>query len=311
MRALHSSFQSTSELKYLLSKIGFNVDIIQVTAGFMRGQIRASYHPNAFAIEIQSSQGLLVTGNANPNLINIALERGPHLYLNRVQGHALPENAISGFNSQKKEIYYSVSPGSRLCAGFLKKKIVIDLADQLYGEIALDRLASNNIRRIEPWRFALLSNSILNRLNTIDGRDQIASITTDLATSFIDALCGHQRVEFDTEKPLPNRELVRDFVKHSLEKGAKEPITIDQLTDSLFTSKSVLSSAIKQSTGLTPLTFLRNVRLEQVRTELIKGDPATSVIEVAHKYGFPSRGHFSRYYREQFGELPRETLAKP
>jgi len=276
----------------------------------MRGKIRASHHPEALAIEIQSNQGLLVTGNANPNVINIALERGPHLYLNRVQGHALPENAISGFNSQKKEIYYSVSPGSRLCAGFLKKKAVIDIADHLYGEFALGRLASNNISRIERWRFTLLSNSILNRLNTIDGRNPIPSITTDLATSFVDALCCHQGVEFDAEKPMPNRDLVRDFVKHSLEKGTKEPITIDQLTDTLFTSKSVLSSAIKKSTGLTPLTFLRNVRLEQVRTELIKGDPKTSVIEVAHRYGFPSRGHFSRYYREQFGELPRDTLSK-
>ena len=176
--------------------------------------------------------------------------------------------------------------------------------------ICTRRLASNNISRIERWRFTLLSNSILNRLNTIDGRNPIPSITTDLATSFVDALCCHQGVEFDAEKPMPNRDLVRDFVKYSLEQGAKEPITINQLTDTLFTSKSVLSSAIKKSTGLTPLTFLRNVRLEQVRNELINGDPKTSVIEVAHRYGFPSRGHFSRYYREQFGELPRETLAK-
>ena len=311
MRALHSSFQSTSELKDLLSKIGFNIDIIQVTAGFMRGQIRASYNPNAFAIEIQSSQGLMVTGEANPKMINIALERGQNLYLNRVQGCALPENAMSGFNSQKKEIYYSVSPGSRLCAAFFPKKLVIDTAHHLYGDFALDRLASNNICRIGPKRFNLLSNAILNRLNTTDITDQIPSITTDFVTSFVDALCCHQSLRLDVEKPLPNNDLVRNFVKYSLKKGAKKPITIHQLTDSLFTSKSVLSSAIKQSTGLTPLTFLRNVRLEQVRTELIKGDPATSVIEVAHKYGFPSRGHFSRYYREQFGELPRETLAKP
>ena len=169
----HSSFQSAGELKNLLSVLGFNVDIVQITPGNMRGKIRALHHSETLAIEIQSSQGLLVTGNANPDLINIALERGPHLYLNRVQGHVLPENSMSGFNSQKNEIYYSVSPGSRLCAGFLKKKAVMDIADHLYGELALDRLAYNNIRRIEPWRFALLSNSIINRINTIDNCNQI------------------------------------------------------------------------------------------------------------------------------------------
>ena len=205
MVSLHSTFQSAGELRNLLSTLGFSIDIVQVTPGQMRGEIRASHHPEALAIEIQSNQGLLVTGDANPIVINIALERGPHLYLNRVQGHALPENALSGFNSQKKEIYYSVSPGSRLCAGFLKKKNVIDIADHLYGEFALGRLASNNISRIERWRFTLLSNSILNRLNTIDGHNEIPSITTDLATSFVDFSAAIKGLSLVLRNPCPTK----------------------------------------------------------------------------------------------------------
>jgi len=75
-------------------------------------------------------------------------------------------------------------------------------------------------------------------------------------------------------------------------------------------SKTVLSVAIRQAKDLSPLVFLRNVRLEQVRKALLSGDQTTSVNEVAHRFGFPSRGHFSRYYRDLFAELPRETLMK-
>ena len=55
VRTLHSTFQSAGEVKNLLSTLGFNVDIVQVTPGIMRGEIRASHHPEALAIEIQSN----------------------------------------------------------------------------------------------------------------------------------------------------------------------------------------------------------------------------------------------------------------
>ena len=52
MRSLLSSFQSAGELKSLLSTLGFSVDIVQVTPGIMRGEIRASHHPEALAMEM-------------------------------------------------------------------------------------------------------------------------------------------------------------------------------------------------------------------------------------------------------------------
>ncbi|RPF82950.1 MAG: helix-turn-helix domain-containing protein [Synechococcus sp. TMED20] len=40
------------------------------------------------------------------------------------------------------------------------------------------------------------------------------------------------------------------------------------------------------------------------------GVEPSGVGDIALRYGFPSRGHFSRYYRDLFGELPRDTLMK-
>ena len=50
---------------------------------------------------------------------------------------------------------------------------------------------------------------------------------------------------------------------------------------------------------------LRALRLDAARTRLKLDD--ASVTEVALSVGFAHLGRFSEYYRERFGELPRET----
>ena len=104
--------------------------------------------------------------------------------------------------------------------------------------------------------------------------------------------------------------LVRDVVALTHERCSDTALTMSDLTQRLFTSKTVLSVAIRQATGLSPLPLMRNVRLERVRKALLSGVHSASVGDVALRYGFPSRGHFSRYYSDLFGELPRETLMK-
>jgi len=127
--------------------------------------------------------------------------------------------------------------------------------------------------------------------------------------SILDALISSDYICNEKHKSLPNHDLVYEFVKYAFAEGQYKPLTIDDLTTNLFSSKTVLSTAIRKSTGLSPMVFLRNLRLEQVRSILLKGNSSTSVIDVATKYGFSSRGHFSRYYKDLFGELPSQTLS--
>jgi AraC family ethanolamine operon transcriptional activator len=56
-----------------------------------------------------------------------------------------------------------------------------------------------------------------------------------------------------------------------------------------------------------PLSWLNTMRLNAVRRHL-KG--AKSVTDAATELGFWHFGHFSRDYKDFFGELPSEALAK-
>ncbi|MBC3191154.1 AraC family transcriptional regulator [Pseudonocardia sp. C8] len=65
-----------------------------------------------------------------------------------------------------------------------------------------------------------------------------------------------------------------------------------------------LQETFRQRLGTTPLTHLRNVRLDRVRAELRSG--GRPVAEVAHDWGFGHLGRFAAAYRRRFGRLPSE-----
>jgi transcriptional regulator GlxA family with amidase domain len=70
-----------------------------------------------------------------------------------------------------------------------------------------------------------------------------------------------------------------------------------------------LQKAFQRSGHPPPMTYLRRVRLESVRTELTNSDMgATTVTAVAGRWGFLHLGRFADQYRRQFGESPSETL---
>jgi len=56
--------------------------------------------------------------------------------------------------------------------------------------------------------------------------------------------------------------------------------------------------------------YLRRLRLEEVRAELVAADPSQqTVVAVAARWGFHHHGRMTAAYRELYGELPSTTLA--
>ncbi|SNR79619.1 transcriptional regulator, AraC family [Methylobacillus rhizosphaerae] len=89
------------------------------------------------------------------------------------------------------------------------------------------------------------------------------------------------------------------------------PLTISELCIELRVSRRTLNHAFARVLGITPVTYMRNVRLHRVRAELqFSPQQITSIANVAAKWGFWHMSLFSRYYRELFGECPNETLLR-
>jgi transcriptional regulator GlxA family with amidase domain len=92
-----------------------------------------------------------------------------------------------------------------------------------------------------------------------------------------------------------------------------EPLYVTDLCEAAGVSERTLQYAFRQVMGMTPVAYLRRLRLHRVRHALRTATQAsTTVTTEALRWGFWHFGDFSRAYRSCFGELPSDTLrAKP
>ena len=87
-----------------------------------------------------------------------------------------------------------------------------------------------------------------------------------------------------------------------------QPVTLEGLARACDASVRSLFHTFRASRDYSPMEFLRRVRLGHAKDML--SDPASnkSVTDVALVCGFANPGHFAKYYRRQFQELPSETV---
>jgi len=101
------------------------------------------------------------------------------------------------------------------------------------------------------------------------------------------------------------------IIKEYLSEFPQEPVTVSQLCSITGASERTLQYAFLERYGVTPKTYLKTFRLNNVRRELWKSDPETTKVnDVASLWGFWHMGQFAADYRKLFGELPSETLKR-
>ncbi len=94
-----------------------------------------------------------------------------------------------------------------------------------------------------------------------------------------------------------------------MQANAEEPLSPQELAKVGCMSVRTLHASFQQTFGESPMSYLRRMRLDHVRAELLRSDPATvRVTDVAMRWGFFHQSRFAQQYRERFGELPSATL---
>lgn len=108
----------------------------------------------------------------------------------------------------------------------------------------------------------------------------------------------------------PNLPYVRKAEEY-IHAHCHEPITVQDLARHANISTRSLHNGFQHYRGISPMAYVRLVRLQRVRDELLQarntGQP-TSITRIALNWGFGHLGHFTQAYRKQFNELPSETL---
>jgi AraC family transcriptional regulator, ethanolamine operon transcriptional activator len=90
-----------------------------------------------------------------------------------------------------------------------------------------------------------------------------------------------------------------------------QPLTLADLCAALGTSSRALSYGFQDIFGMSPMAYLKTLRLMGVHRALKAADPQhRTVINIAAQFGFWSMGHFARDYKQIFGESPQVALKR-
>jgi len=90
-----------------------------------------------------------------------------------------------------------------------------------------------------------------------------------------------------------------------------EPLSLADIAAHAGVSARSLQNGFQTFRNMTPMAFLRLIRLRRAQEALLRADPAlATVTQIALSCGFSHMGEFAGLYRRTFGETPKQTLWK-
>jgi AraC-like DNA-binding protein len=91
----------------------------------------------------------------------------------------------------------------------------------------------------------------------------------------------------------------------------EEPLSVLDLCAKLKVSRRTVQNSFQAISRMTPVDYLRSIRLNAARRVLHSTRARdVSIREAARRWGFLHLGHFAREYQLQFGELPSQTARR-
>ena len=171
--------------------------------------------------------------------------------------------------------------------------------------IAAPLAAGAGLRRMVDWLFEEASGGELMEHPMVAAR-----IQETLLVALLDILPHNQS---EPMRPGSTMVLPRFVVRAQefIDQHAHEPLTAGTIAEHAAIGVRSLFAGFRKYRDTTPMAYLKDVRLDRVRAELLQA-PATrgSVTRIAMGWGFSHFGLFSASYRRRFGELPSQTLAR-
>lgn len=97
-----------------------------------------------------------------------------------------------------------------------------------------------------------------------------------------------------------------------IEANAAEPLTVTDIAKAAGVGVRGLQQGFQRSLDISPMRYLRHVRLREAHRELRTATPTTTTVgEVAARWGFRHQGRFAAEYQQHYGQPPAETLRRP
>ncbi|MEJ3653532.1 AraC family transcriptional regulator [Actinomycetes bacterium KLBMP 9759] len=199
----------------------------------------------------------------------------------------------------------------RLGRATVERALQARLGDHPGGAVRFEPTLRADDRAVADWMRMLGGFAEFSR-STLLGRSPLAAGFAEqmLVHGLLDAQRHTFTAELAEERGPADGPALRAAIAFC-DAQAPNPITVADIAAAARLGVRSLQRAFQDELGMTPMEYLRRVRMERARAELLRiraGDVAGTVTDVAFAWGFVHLGRFSSAYRARYGETPSQTI---
>lgn len=104
----------------------------------------------------------------------------------------------------------------------------------------------------------------------------------------------------------PDEVRIKDAILY-IQQHYTEPVTLDNIADSIHVSKSECCRCFKRAVNITPFEYLMRYRILQAAEKILQNDrEMTSISELATSVGFNNTSYFNKLFKKYFDCTPTE-----
>ena len=136
-----------------------------------------------------------------------------------------------------------------------------------------------------------------------------ATTATFLASMVVSTLPTNATLEADAAERADARPALLRKAVAFIDAYAHTDIALTDIAAAVYVTPRTLQYTFRRYLDMTPMEYLRRVRLDHAHEHLRRADPATTTVSmVAAQWGFAHTGRFSALYKRTYGRAPSATL---
>jgi len=275
----------------------------QISSGLFHGALTELRLPQLQVFRESLSQSVRQSCRVWPDAIWFGLP--DHGATTRINGR---QTAADWIMVQPGNVEFElVTPSAYSIFGIVASRELLAETARHHGcQVDWERVQSAELLQVDAQAQAKCLR-ILSQLLPADGdttADGAAQWQETVLSTLLDML-DHSCVEPAMAASLQRRRHVVALAREYIMAHRSESITVPELCERVHVSRRTLQYCFEDVLGMSPMLYLRMVRLNGVRRQLQDGG---AIGDVADSWGLSNFSQFSSDYRKLFGQCPSASL---
>ena len=261
----------------------------------MKKEIRTVVYDDELRIEAYRFEGIVqpFPNHFHDYYVIGFIEDGQRVLSCRNQEYALKKGNILLFNPRDNHACVQSDEGTLDYRGFnITKEVMLDLAEEVAGRRELPVFSKTVIFDEEVTCYLHPLHELVMKGSCEFGKEETLLLLISLLI---------QRYGQPSPSCIPECPKEIEKACAFMEQHFADRIYLDQICRYAGLSKSTLLRAFTRSKGVTPYSYLENIRIGKAKKLLEQGVPP---IEAAMQTGFSDQSHFTNYFNRFIGLAP-------